>query len=68
MRQVANAQGHRIDRGLHVCFWYLADLAFQPADVRYWRQNGHGPNISACPLMTQSGHGPPGISPIKAIV
>ena len=30
-------------------------MTFQPADVRYWGQNGHGPDIAGCPLLTQSG-------------
>ena len=37
---------------MDVAYWHLADMAFQPADVCYWGQNGHGPAIAGCPLMT----------------
>jgi hypothetical protein len=39
-----------------VRFWPKADMPTPSSNVCYWGESGHGPDMTECPLMTQSGH------------
>jgi hypothetical protein len=41
---------------LNVCFWHLADVQTALMNGRFEGNNGHGADLSVCPLMTESGH------------
>jgi hypothetical protein len=37
-------------------YWHKADALIASVNVRFREQSGHRPDVTRCPLMTQSGH------------
>jgi hypothetical protein len=41
---------------IYVRYWHKADVQTALMNVRFEGNNGHGTDVTRCPLMTQSGH------------